>query len=130
MDPMLEQEAMRQMLALGEQNAQLDPQIAQQQAMAERLRVGAPQMRDAGRLVKAPHWLELLGNMAQNGVAMKKDKKVASLQRERGANTALQNQMFMAQLLRQQQGQQPQQEIAGPGMQLPKPTAPGQFGGM
>jgi hypothetical protein len=131
MDPMLEEEAMRQMLALGAQNAQIDPQIAQQQAMADRLRVGAPEMRHAGRLVKAPHWLELLGNMAQNGVAMSKDKKVMGLQREKGANTDLQNQMFMAHLLRQQQAarQQPQ-EIAGPGMQLPQPKAPGQFGDM
>lgn len=65
-------------LSGGDQIGQLDPQIVQQQKMAEYLRhtFGAPpQTRMSGRIASAPHWMELLGGLTAHGVAGARDRE-------------------------------------------------------
>lgn len=76
------------LLSTGQQSANLDPQIAQQMAMAQRLRAEGqvPQgVRTGGmyggRYV-APNKMAYLGALANQGVAQSKDQDVLALQQQ------------------------------------------------
>lgn len=117
MDPMTEDEYMR-MMQLGSENQALQAQIAQAQALS-----GRPEMRSAGRITKAPHWMEYLGSMANS-------RAVNNSQDKMRKNQDLQNQMFMAMLLKSQQPQAPVtgEPAAGNGFQPPRQRSPYEFG--
>lgn len=107
----LTQEEYEELLALGAQNAQLDPKIKMQQEMAQQMRqnVGTP-IRHGG----ASGIVQALGQLAQASVAAKKDRGALADQGLRGQNSARQNQMVMAAILRGQQ--QPPQAATQPVM--------------
>jgi hypothetical protein len=116
-------EQMMEMIGLGGQNSDLEAQIAQQRAQAEALRIGAPEMRQAGRVAVAPHWMEMLGGLARNKVAGDLDKGAMSSNTAMNANKQAQ----FAQLLRAMSGGQ-SSAPGGPGFQLPQQKLPGHLG--
>lgn len=104
MDDMSEEE-LKMLLGLGGANAGLDDQMTRLAAQAQGLRGGArPAMRSAGDIVKAPHWMELLGGMAQQASAAKLDSNARALAQTKNANLDKQNQMMLAMLLRGRSG--------------------------
>lgn len=118
MDPMQEEEMLR-LIQLGSQNAGLDDQIKQQMAMAAIMREGnAPQMRYAGRMVRAPHWMELLGGLAREKTAGDLDKQVRTSQETQRGNIMAQNEAILRALMAQRQAQQ-EQPNAAPGILMP-----------
>ena len=106
------------MIGQGEQTGNLEDQIKRQLAQAEALRgAEAPQMRNAGRVMVAPHPLELLGSLAKVNVGRQLEDQAATGQRD---IRAIKQQQFAA-LLRQMAGGGQPMEPAGPGLQLPRP---------
>jgi hypothetical protein len=118
-------EELMAMIGLGGDNAGLEAQMAQQQAQAQALRSDAPQMRQAGRVNVAPHWMEMLGGLAKNNVANQKSQQAMQTQQQIAQNKQAQ----YAQMLRMMQAQQPSAPPAGPGFQIPQPQSPGSLGG-
>lgn len=105
-----------QILAGGQQSANLDPQIAQQQALATRLRLAGqtPGLMDAGRRIVAPSKLAYLGAMANNIVAGQRDQQVAGMQRQKADIGNQQVQQILAYLRARQQGPIPAPSSGGP----------------
>jgi hypothetical protein len=110
--------------------ASMDPEVARQKQLAEYLRhtFGAPpQGRMSGRIASAPHWMELLGGLAAQGVAGGKDARVQELQQYQAAMRNDQARRVLAAMEKMQQ----------PGAQPPMPqqtpdginTYPGTQGG-
>ena len=96
----------------GSQIGQLDPQIAQQRAMAEYIRhtFGAPpQSRMSGRRASAPGWMEMLGGLTAQGVAGGRDREALAGQQQQAALRAKQVQDVLA-YLKSQNGQAPVQD--------------------
>lgn len=114
MDPMSQQEYER-MLQLGSENQQLQQQIEMAQAMG-----ATPQMRNVGRISRAPNPLEYLAAALNQRVGRNAQNKQRS-------NTDLQNQMMLAALLRSQQPQAQAEPPAGNGMQAAPQTPYGQM---
>lgn len=115
-DPMDAEEYQR-LLALGSENQGLDDAIKMQMAQAAAMRHGgAPQLREAGKLVVAPHWMELLGSLAKEKVAGDLSRSSADKQRAMRGNTQTQNEAILRAILGQ--GQQPQPNAA-PGVLTP-----------
>lgn len=110
-------EEYQKLLELGTTNEDLAQQISMQNAQAKYLRSlgGPPQMRDVGRVVKAPHWMELLGALAQQKAAVNQQNKAMEGQKQVVANRQAQNAMIMRALL-EAQGQPAPSEAVGPGM--------------
>lgn len=112
-DPMAMEEYLK-LLGLGNDNARIDDAIKMQMAQADFLRKsGAPQIRDSGRVMRAPGALELIGALAQQKAAGDLTKKSQSLKEKQHANTAAQNEALIRALM-----QQPPPPIpnAAPGM--------------
>lgn len=107
-----------QLLQLGTNSDELAQKIEMQKAQAKYLRsFGTPEARQSGRVTTAPHWMELVGRLAQEGVAAKQMREAQAGQQKMAQNRAEQNQMIMKALIAQQQLQNPQQSPAvGPGM--------------
>ena len=91
------------LLDLGSENQGLSDQIAMQLEQAKALREGAaPEMRTAGRVAVAPHWLELAGGLAQTYVGeRKRNEAMAGLAKQR-ENTQSQNSAVVRALTRAQ----------------------------
>lgn len=118
-DPMTQEEYEKQkeLLGLGTQNANLEDAIKMQMAQAAALRHGgAPQLREAGKLVVAPHWMELLGSLAKEKVAGDLSRSSSAKQAIMRGNENTQKEALLAALYKQQQMAQPN---AAPGMLTP-----------
>lgn len=100
-----------QILSGAQQSADLDPQIAFQQKLAEQLRqAGAtPQTRMSGHRAVAPHFLEYLGAGANQAVGGMAGQKALGMQRNQSAIHQQQVQQVL-QALRAMQAPQPQQQ--------------------
>ena len=123
MNQSLTPEEYQQLLDLGGQNEEAQQLMVQQQRQAQGLRQGnRPQMRNAGNMNVAPHWLELAGGLAKEYQAGKLDKGVAASTKEQAMRKQQQNAMMLRALMGQQQ-QAPQG--TGPGMMLPGMKPPG-----
>ena len=110
-------EEMMAMIGQGQENAGLEEQIKMQLAQAQALRsAGAPEMRQAGRVMVAPHPLELLAGLAQQYAGKDLQDQAMKSSGDIRANKQAQ---FAAMLRQMAGGGQPQ--TTGPGMQLPKP---------
>jgi hypothetical protein len=126
----LTEEEYKQLLALGQQNADLGNQADMQMKQAEILRGNAsPQMRSARNGIQvAPGWGETLASMAASGVMGHKMNQAQGAQSAQGANSQKQNEMILKALMMQNR---PQQQPAGPGFQPPQdPINPYSLGGM
>lgn len=99
------------LMSLGGDNAQLEQDMAMQQAMAEQLRQAMPQGQMAGRVYVAPNILQYAGKLAGDKASMIQGNKAREIGRTIGANTQQQNRMVMQGILK---GSQP-------------PTAPAQM---
>lgn len=122
----MSEEELKMLLGLGGQNADLDSQMSRLTAQAQMLRGGgAPKMRSGGDVVKAPHWMELVGGLAQQAGAAKLDSEGRRLAASRNANMDKQNQLMLAMLLRGRSGAAPGANAAG-GLQAAPTTNPGQ----
>lgn len=110
-------EELMQMLQLGGETEGLDAQMKQQLAQAEQLRGGgAPQMRQAGRMMVAPHPMELLGGLAKQFAAVKMAKDAETTSGQIRSKKGTQNQMLLKALMQQQGMDQPN---AGQGLVMP-----------
>lgn len=99
MEPMTPEEY-QMLLQLGTDNSDLQETIKMQLAQAEALRRGGGLgMRDAGRMTVAPHWLELVGQLAREGVAYNKQESALADRKKMGANTQMQNNLIMQGIL-------------------------------
>lgn len=116
------------LLELGGQNAQDEEAIKMALAQAEQLRAAGqtPQMRGNGRMQFAPHPLEYLGAMANQNVARQKEAKATDMRKQGQLRQQQQNAMILRALTQQQQ---PQQPVAGQGLQLPQQRSPYSLGG-
>jgi len=94
------------LLESGQQIGSLDPQIAYQQAMSQRLRAAGatPQMRMSGRIASAPRGLEYLGALVNQGMAGNQDRQVLAAQQQQNAMRNAQVQQVLDYLRR---GKQP-----------------------
>jgi hypothetical protein len=88
------------LLGLGNENVLLEDEIRRQLLQAENLRAMPMEMRQAGRVTVAPHWMELLGNLARERASQISRDKAKGEQEKRRANTAEQNAMVAAILSR------------------------------
>lgn len=120
-----------ELLRLGGQNEDAAQQMKQQQAQANLLRQNGqmPDMRRAGRMAVAPHWMELLGSLASQKVATDIDKKVSGTMAEQTARKQQQNAIILRQLMQQAPQQQITQGIAMPGAQPNPFRLPSQYTG-
>lgn len=103
-----------EILGMGGQIGGMDPEIASQQAMAQRMRTMGQfpkEARMSGRRAVAPNPLELLSALTNQGMAGQKDRNVTGMQTQQKALQQMQVQKILAALMRQQQPQQ-----SGPGM--------------
>lgn len=121
-------EEYQKLLELAGQNDELAQQLAVQMQQAKNMREGvqSPQLRQAGRVVVAPHWMEALGGIAQQGAIARKDRSMEENRRKQANNRSLQNQMIMQSILK---STQPPPTVAGPGLMPPKQPSPYSFGG-
>lgn len=110
-EDVLTPEEYAQLLALGGDNAELQAQIAQQQALASGLRTNDfGQMRGNGRVMVAPSILETGANVFRNYRAGQMDEAIKSQQGKVLGNQRSQNEMIMRGILgRGQPGTQPAQ---------------------
>lgn len=92
-------EEYRQLLTLGGENTDLDSQIAMQLAQAEAMRGQSPQMRQAGRVSVAPHWMELFGQLAKERASQIQRGKAAEGTKSRTKNTQAQNDLILKGIL-------------------------------
>jgi len=96
----LSEEEYRMLREYGALNEDADRQMQQQMAMAKMLRQGnAPQMRQAGGIAKAPHWLELIGGLAREKAAGMQDKQAGITSSQMARRKQQQNEMVMRGLL-------------------------------
>lgn len=84
-------------LGYGQSVGNLDPQIATQQAMAQRLRAAgaAPQSRMSGRRAVAPSGMEYFGALVNQGMAGNADRNTQGLQAQQAALRQLQVQRVL-----------------------------------
>lgn len=107
-DPPMEMAEALRLLGLGSENQGLDDSIRQQMAQAQFMREGSvPQMRDAGRVVRAPHWLEMLGGLAKQKVAGDLTRSAQQGMAKQRGNTLEQNRAILQAIMRQQQTPEP-----------------------
>lgn len=87
MTPQIDPSVYDDLLSTGGQIGSIDPQIAQQQKMAEFLRSQGkmPGLMDTGRRVVAPSKLAYLGALANQGVAYSRDNQAMGLQQQQAA---------------------------------------------
>lgn len=114
-------EEMMRMIQTGGDNAGLQQDMARQLEQAKALQGQAPQMRQAGNVAVAPHWMEMLGMMARENAAKKMRDSADVTGRQINQNKQAQ----FAKLLQSMQMGQPSAPAAGPGFQLPKPQGMG-----
>lgn len=108
---------MMAMIGGGQESGNLEDQIKMQLEQAAALRKGnAPQMRQAGNVMVAPHPLELLGGLAKEYSGQRLQNKAQEGQK---SVRAIQQKQF-ADYLRSMAGGQSTQSPAGNGFQLPK----------
>lgn len=108
---MMTPEAYQQMLDMGNENDQLDRQMAMSAKLRSPLQTrGAP-----GGYQIAPSWLELAGNLAGQYGDIKGTKK-------RGVNTGSQNSMLLKALLGQQMMNPADQQMMNPAVQQMNPA--------
>ncbi len=108
MDQPLTPEEYQKLLDLGNQNMGLDNQIAMQQKQADMLRQGnRPDMRQAGRLTVAPHWMELVGGLAREGVGNRVANQAMQGQNTKVGNMGMQNNLLLKALMGNQRLSQP-----------------------
>lgn len=89
-----------QLLSMGGENTDLDMQMQMQMAQAKAMRQGnAPQMKQAGRVAVAPHWLELLGGLARERAGQIQQDKATASGKQRTANTGAQNALVLRGIL-------------------------------
>lgn len=88
------------LLSLGGDNAQLEQDMAMQQAMAEQLRQSMPQGQMAGRVYVAPNVLQFAGKLAGDKASTIQGNKARESGRAMGANTQQQNRMIMQGILK------------------------------
>lgn len=127
-----------QLLGLGNENALLEDDIRRQLLQAENLRAQPMEMRQAGRVAVAPHWMELLGNLARERASQVSRDKAQGSSEKRRANQAAQNAMIVAAITRQPPappqivgpGIMPGEGTPGEGMTVPKPKKPFSLGGV
>lgn len=102
-------------LGYGQSAGNLDPQIAAQQAMAQRLRAAgaAPNVRMSGRRAVAPSGLEYLGAMVNQGMAGSADRNTQGLQAQQAALRQLQVQRVLDALRGRPSPQATMPEIPG-----------------
>lgn len=112
------------LISSGGQIGAMDPQIAQQQKMADLLRKQGqvPGLIDAGRRMVAPSKMAYLGALAQQGVAGQNDRKTVDLQQQQIALRQAQVQKVLDALRGRQD---PLQPYVNPDMQQYDPTQPG-----
>ncbi len=112
------------LLSQGNQSGLLDPEIERQQKIAEYLRKtmgGPPQSRMSGRIASAPGWVEMLGGLANQGVAAGKDREVVDM-RKRQEDLRYQQAQRVLDYLKSQGGQQkPDDQIPIPPGQMVNP---------
>jgi hypothetical protein len=126
-----EQARYEELLRLGGQNEEAASQMKIQSQQAQMLRRNGqmPDMRQAGRLTVAPHWLELVGNLASQKVAGDIDKKMQGSLTEQAARKQQQNAIILRQMMQQAPQQQLTQGIAMPGAQPSQFRLPSQYTG-
>lgn len=117
-----------ELLKIGAENADLENQTKRQLELAKAIRPKGLQMRNAGKAVVAPSFLELLGAMGQEFRANNLDNAAAAGQRQMVTNTNAQNNRILEAILRARQLQTT--EPGGTGLQPPRPRSPYDLGGM
>jgi hypothetical protein len=119
-------EEYEQLAALTTQNAELDQQMKLQMAQANAMRQGTmPQMRQAGRIATAPHWLEMLGGLAREKTAGDLQRAALSNATKMSQNTARQNRDWAGKMYGWGQPSAPMQEAGGTGTLNPQATPQG-----
>ena len=107
-DPPMDMAEALRLIGLGNDNMGLEDAIKQQMAQAQFMREGGvPEMRHAGRVSVAPHWMELLGGLARQKVAGDLTKSASSDQAKMRGNTLDQNNSILRAIMQQQAIQQP-----------------------
>jgi len=101
-------EEYQQLLELGALNEEDAAKLKLVLAQAENMQgmVKGPQARQYGNTVVAPHWLELVGGLAQQGAANNKQRQANEMM---GQQRMRQQQQQALMLKALQAGQQPQQ---------------------
>lgn len=100
MNDALTPEEYARLIQLGGNNEDLDAQIKMQLMQAQQLRPHPLETRSNGRVTTAPHWLELLGNLAQSKVSYDKQNAAQANQSTRNANSQEQRRLMMEGILR------------------------------
>lgn len=112
--------------ALNEQDAaKLKLVLAQMEGMQGMAK--APQARQYGNTVVAPHWLEMVGGLAQQGAAMGKQRQANEMMDQQRLRQQ-QQQALMLKAIQGQQQQPPQWPDATEGMGMLN-KSPIRFGG-
>jgi hypothetical protein len=130
MENMTEEQYM-ELLQLGGDNAKLEELMRMQMAQAEAMQAQAqpPRMRGNSRVQVAPHFLELLGGLAQSKAANVLQNRAIESSGKRADNQTAQNNAIMQAILRQRQ-MQPAAPPGGTGFMPPQPKSPYSLGGM
>ncbi len=120
-------EQYQQLLDLGGENSDLATQMQMQMAQAKALRPEAPQMRQVGNVARAPHWMELIGGLAQAKTSNDLNAAAMATGKKQTANRGTQNNLIMQGLFK---GNGDQTDGGGfNGLLSPKPRGPFSFGG-
>lgn len=87
MTPQIDPSIYDNLISTGSEIGGMDPQIAQQQKIAEFLRAQgkAPGLIDSGRRMVAPSKMAYLGALANQGVAYSRDNQAMGLQQQQQA---------------------------------------------
>lgn len=116
MDDVLSPEDYEMLLALGGDNAALDPMITQQMEQAKLLREqgATPQGQMAGRVFVAPNVLQYAAALGNQYKAKSADKQMQDFQQQQLNNQRRQNEMVMRGIVGRGTGQQPVQPSQDP----------------
>lgn len=116
MNDALTPEDYEMLLALGSDNAALDPMIAQQMEQAKLLREqgATPQGQMAGRVFVAPNVLQYAAALGNQHKAKTADKQMQDFQQQQLNNQRRQNEMVMRGIVGRGAGQQPVQPPQDP----------------
>lgn len=118
------------LLQLGTDNAGLENAVRMQMAQAQYMRPQPLEMRGNSRVQRAPHWMELIGNLAREKATQNLIQKSVTAQQQQVGNSQLQNQMILRALMARNAPPTipAPTAIAGPGLQ-PGTRTPFSLGG-
>lgn len=101
MSAQLTPEQYRELLGLGTQNEELSDDVKMQMMLAKMMQPQGLEMRGNSRVQVAPHWMELIGQLAQQKAMLNMMEKSKESQKKIRTNSAAQNELILQALLPQ-----------------------------